>query len=123
VLLEAKHLTRALDQEHLPEPRSLLDHLRIAAEEFVREAERRADGPDKLDLDLCDAFKGLVLEAACSRWPGDPNATKKAFLLLGKEAVVKSRNQGAHLEREMKEVEKLKSFLFPGGKAPSSSGG
>ncbi|MBK8254601.1 MAG: sigma-54-dependent Fis family transcriptional regulator [Polyangiaceae bacterium] len=111
ITLRAEHLERALQYEGNPPPVTLLDHLMKSAEAFTREAERRFDSNMKLDLDLCTAFKGLVLESAMTRWPSDPNAVKRAFLLFGKDSTVKSRNHWAHFEREMKEVEKLKAFL------------
>jgi hypothetical protein len=63
-------------------------------------------------MDLADSFKGLVIEAAKRRWsPDDKDAVKKAFLLLGKEATVKSRNHWATYEREFDKVQELRRIL------------
>ncbi|MEZ4298078.1 MAG: sigma 54-interacting transcriptional regulator [Polyangiaceae bacterium] len=111
VVLRAEHVERALRYEGSVPLAGLLEHMKRVAEMFVSEAENRFSAETPLDLDLCDAFKGLVLDAAAARWPDDKDAVKKAFILLGKEPVVKSRNHWAHHEREMKVVEKLRAAL------------
>ncbi len=118
VALRAEHIERALQYEGKGSPRSLLDHLDMAAEAFVAEAERRTETGIRLDMDLADSFKGLVIEAAKRRWsPEDKDGVKKAFLLLGKEATVKSRNHWATYEREFEKVQELKRVLS--GAAPT----
>lgn len=112
VALRAEHIERALQYEGKDSPRTLLDSLGIAAEAFVAEAERRTENGARLDMDLADSFKGLVIEAAKRRWgPEDKDAVKKAFLLLGKEATVKSRNHWATYERELDKVHELRRVL------------
>lgn len=116
VALRAEHIDRALQYEGRTTPRSLLDHLDGAAEAFVAEAERRTEGGPRLDMDLADSFKGLVIEAAKRRWNAeDKDAVKKAFLLLGKEATVKSRNHWATYEREFDKVQELRRVLNGAG--------
>jgi DNA-binding NtrC family response regulator len=115
VSLRPEHVDRALQYEGKGSPRTLLDHLDSAAEAFVAEAERRTETGIKLDMDLADSFKGLVIEAAKRRWnPEDKDAVKKAFLLLGKEATVKSRNHWATYEREFDKVQELRRVLNGG---------
>jgi DNA-binding NtrC family response regulator len=115
VALRAEHIERALQYEGKGSPRSLLDHLDMAAEAFVAEAERRTETGIRLDMDLADSFKGLVIEAAKRRWsPEDKDGVKKAFLLLGKEATVKSRNHWATYEREFDKVQELRRVLNGG---------
>lgn len=115
VALRAEHIERALQYEGKGSPRTLLDHLDSAAEAFVAEAERRTETGIRLDMDLADSFKGLVIEAAKRRWsPEDKDAVKKAFLLLGKEATVKSRNHWATYEREFDKVQELRRVLNGG---------
>lgn len=115
ISLRAEHIERALQYEGKGSPRTLLDHLDSAAEAFVAEAERRTETGIRLDMDLADSFKGLVIEAAKRRWsPDDKDAVKKAFLLLGKEATVKSRNHWATYEREFDKVQELRRVLNGG---------
>ncbi|MEZ4297784.1 MAG: sigma 54-interacting transcriptional regulator [Polyangiaceae bacterium] len=117
--LRAEHIDRALQYEGKGSPRTLLDHLDSAAEAFVAEAERRTETGIRLDMDLADSFKGLVIEAAKRRWsPEDKDAVKKAFLLLGKEATVKSRNHWATYEREFDKVQELRRVLAGGERTP-----
>jgi DNA-binding NtrC family response regulator len=112
IAIRAEHIDRALQYEGKGSPRTLLDHLDSAAEAFVAEAERRTETGIRLDMDLADSFKGLVIEAAKRRWsPDDKDAVKKAFLLLGKEATVKSRNHWATYEREIDKVQELRRVL------------
>ncbi|MFO0587920.1 MAG: sigma 54-interacting transcriptional regulator [Polyangiaceae bacterium] len=112
ISLRAEHIERALQYEGKGSPRTLLDYLDMAAEAFVAEAERRTETGIRLDMDLADSFKGLVIEAAKRRWsPEDKDGVKKAFLLLGKEATVKSRNHWATYEREFEKVQELKRVL------------
>lgn len=119
VALRAEHIDRALQYEGKGSPRTLLDHLDSAAEAFVAEAERRTETGIRLDMDLADSFKGLVIEAAKRRWsPEDKDAVKKAFLLLGKEATVKSRNHWATYEREFDKVQELRRILSGGERTP-----
>lgn len=119
IALRAEHIERALQYEGKGSPRTLLDHLDSAAEAFVAEAERRTETGIRLDMDLADSFKGLVIEAAKRRWsPEDKDAVKKAFLLLGKEATVKSRNHWATYEREFEKVQELRRILSGGERTP-----
>lgn len=112
VALRVEHIGRALQYEGKGSPRTLLDQLGLAAEAFVAEAERCTETGVRLDMDLADAFKGLVIEAAKRRWASeDKDGVKKAFLLLGKEATVKSRNHWAAYEREMDKVVELRRVL------------
>jgi DNA-binding NtrC family response regulator len=123
IALRAEHIERALQYEGKGSPRTLLDHLDSAAEAFVAEAERRTETGIRLDMDLADSFKGLVIEAAKRRWsPEDKDAVKKAFLLLGKEATVKSRNHWATYEREFEKVQELRRILNGGDRAPRHEG-
>ena len=77
-------------------------------------------GQPKIDLlDPVEAFKGLVLVEAARRFPNDLEAVKKGFLLLGKEATVKSRNHTATYDREYEKVLLLYAML--GVKPPSAA--
>lgn len=93
----------------------VLAALLAAAEAFVAEVERRVGAEDPaIDLDLTEAFKGLVMDAAKKRFGADDkDAVKKAFLLLGKDNTVKSRNHLATYEREAEKVRALLAALAP----------
>lgn len=100
------------------QPKGALDAMRAAAEAFVSEAAQRPEG---LSLDLADAFKGLVLEAAARRHAGfasgslPPDAVPHAFRLLGKGTTVDSRNHRTAWAREAMRVEGLLDALATNG--------
>lgn len=125
VVLRAGHIDRALMYEGGGTPSSMLDQLERAAEAFVIEAERRAEsGEQKLDMDVADALKGLVIEAAKRRFGLDEKeALRRAFLLLGKEATVERRNHWAVYKREMERLREARRILGGRGDDPLPSGG
>ena len=100
--LRREHLARALAHES-EESRPLIEALHRAATSFVIEAEQRALQGTPLDLDLADAFKGLVLAAAAER----RGSWEEAFRLLSREALVKNRNHHKVIRRELERVEAL----------------
>jgi DNA-binding NtrC family response regulator len=105
LVIEPRHVERALAYEEVAEPGSLLAQLWQAAGAFVEEAERRerAPGRARLDLELCDAFRGMVLGAALQRL-GD---RERAFELLGQRQTLRHRNQHKVLRRELEKVREL----------------
>ena len=122
ILLTLDHVERALAYEGQDPPRGVWEHLVRAADAFVDEALRRADAghPRKLDMDLIDGFKGLVLDSARRRFTRDEKeALRSAFILLGKEAMVQSRNHGAQWKREEEKMVALRRALEDGGESPA----
>jgi DNA-binding NtrC family response regulator len=113
--LGPEDVARALAYEHdgKGSPTSVLELWERAAEAFVTEAERRAlAGEPRLDLDLVEAFKGQVIEMARRRLGGDEKeSVRRAYLLLGKEGTVESRNQGAHHRRELEKLHEARRIL------------
>lgn len=104
VRIGASHVVRALSYEAQSGARSTLDLMELAAESFVAAVEERND-PKALNLDHAEGFKGMVINAAKRRFPGEENeSVRKAFLLLGKKDSVVSRN---HLGIHRREAEKL----------------
>lgn len=103
IVLEERHLVRALSYERGTGRRSLLETMRVAATAFVEEAERLEERGLWLDLDLCDAFRGVVLGTAVERL-GSRDA---AFRMLGKAQQVQSRNHHKMLRRELEKVQAL----------------
>jgi DNA-binding NtrC family response regulator len=101
--VDEHHVTRALAYEQAVPERSLVEQLHAAATMFVREAERRAAAGAPLDLELADAFQGLVLLAATEKL----ESRDDAFRLFGREAQVRSRNHHKVLRRESIRVEAL----------------
>jgi DNA-binding NtrC family response regulator len=108
VVIEEAHVHRALAYDGAEDESSLVDALVAAAAAFVREAERRASTGAPLDVDLADAFKGLVLGVAVEKLGGDRD---QAFKLLGREKLVAARNHHKLLKRELERVEALCSAL------------
>jgi transcriptional regulator with AAA-type ATPase domain len=103
LVLQEKHVARALDYEQSSGGKPLPESLRAAALAFVAEARKRNA---QLDLDLADAFKGLVLGMAIRQVGRD-----EGFRLLGRESLVKNRNHHKALKRELEKVETLYKAL------------
>jgi DNA-binding NtrC family response regulator len=99
VVLGVEHVARALGYEASGAARSPAELLLEAAQGFVLAASQRGG----LDLDLADAFKGFVLGAAAVQL----GSREDAFRLLGRGALVESRNQYKTLKRELEKVEAL----------------
>ncbi len=125
VTLDADEVGLALEYEGRGSPNTTWEHLERAADAFVAEAERRVvAGEAKLDMDVSDAFKALVIEAARRRLGGDENeSTRRAFMLLGKETTVESRNHGAFFKRELEKLEKARKAFGMGGRSEPTPGG
>lgn len=97
---------RPPSHEEQPGSRRVFQLLEQAADAFVTEAERAAGQGKKLDMDHAESFKGLVIQSAKRRFGTDERvALRNAFILLGKEATVDSRNHLAVYRREMEKVE------------------
>ncbi len=101
--LEARHVRRALAYEEGAGQRSVVELFHITATAFVAEAVRRQTEGGVLDLDLADALRGFILGIAAQR----VGNKEDAYRLLGKEALVQSRNHTRPLRREMDRVEAL----------------
>jgi DNA-binding NtrC family response regulator len=97
------HIERSLAYEGGADPSSLLRTLWRAARAFVDEAERREQSAAPLSLDLCEAFRGMVLGAAVQR----RGSREEGFLLLGQRKLLKNRNHYRALRRELDHVREL----------------
>ena len=117
VLLDEQHVAQALGLERASPRRSVLESMRGAAAAFVEEAARLGDRGGTLDLDLCDAFRGLALGTAVQRL----GSREAAFRLLGKAAQVQGRNHHKALRRELEKVEALCKALGMEGGSPFAS--
>ena len=102
--LQGRHVIQALSYEEPSERRPLTEQLLSAAAAFVTEAQRPQSRA--LDLDLTEAFRGMVLAVAARRL-----GREEAYRLLGKEQVVKSRNHQRMLRRELEKVASLYEAL------------
>jgi DNA-binding NtrC family response regulator len=107
LLLERRHVERALGYDGASDAAPLVDLLRRAASAFVSEAERRDRAGAPISLDLADAFRGIVLGAAVQRL-GDRDA---AFRVLGQPHLVKNRNHHRALRRELRRAAELVATL------------
>ena len=110
LVVERRHMERALAYEDVAEPGSLLAQLWQAAVAFVEEAERRDPARGGLPLDLCDAFRGLVLGVALERLGN----TEQAFELLGQVQTLRHRNHHKVMRRELQKVRELVHVLGGG---------
>jgi DNA-binding NtrC family response regulator len=102
VVVQRRHVERALTFDADVEPSALAGLLWRAARAFVQEAERREGGGAPLSLDQADAFRGMVLGAAVQSRGRDG-----AFALLGQQALLKNRNHHRALRRELDRVREL----------------
>ncbi|MEZ4301913.1 MAG: sigma 54-interacting transcriptional regulator [Polyangiaceae bacterium] len=123
IVLQLSHIERALSYEGTAPARGLWEHLARTAEVFVDEVERRADAVHglRLDMDHAEVFKWFVIEAARRRLGGDEKeAVRRAFILLGKEAMVQSRNHKAQWKREEDKMLTMRAILQ--GRDPGAPG-
>src|SRR5581483_8420908 len=95
VVLRSVHLEAAFGCDQ-PEQAALVAALRAAAAAFVDEAHARQQNGSALDLDLTDAFRGIVLDVATRRF-----GREGALVLFGKENLVANRNHHKVLRREL----------------------
>jgi transcriptional regulator with AAA-type ATPase domain len=103
LVIHRRHVERALAIDREPEPSAVVDALWRAAQGFVREALRRSGGGGVLSLDLADAFRGFALVAALQ----ETGSRDDAFVLLGKQPLLKNRNHHRTLRRELERVREL----------------
>ncbi len=109
LVLEARHVERALAYDAHAEPSSVGRALLQAARAFEREAERRSRSTSPLTLDHASAFAGVVLAAAVDRIGG----RDEAFRSLGRADLLKGRNHHRVLKRELERVDELVAALGP----------
>jgi len=114
ITIDVEHLRSALAYEAPVEPdrgpAAVLPALLRAASAFHLEAKRRHREGGTLDLDLAEAFKGLVLAAALEDAPANRDAV---FALFGKQTLVRSRNHHKVLRREIERADALSRTLDP----------
>ena len=114
VVLEERHVARALGYEAGEHADGPIGRLSRAAEALVDAAEKKSEMGGSLDLDLVDGLRGFVLREAASRAGG----VEAAYRLLGKGVVVEHRNHKKSFRREMERVLELCRAL--GGAAAAS---
>jgi Sigma-54 interaction domain len=102
LVIERRHVERALTFDGDAEPNALMGLLWRAARAFVQEAERCEGRGAVLPLDLTEAFRGMVLGAAVRQRGRD-----EAFVLLGQQPLIKNRNHHRALKRELMRVREL----------------
>lgn len=107
LVVQRRHVERALTFDVDAEPSALLKLLWRAASSFVTEAERRRGGGAPLPFELTDAFRGMVLGAAVHRTGNRDDA----FTLLGQEQTLKNRNHHRTLLRELSRVRELLNLI------------
>jgi len=97
--LDEKEVSAALGLEGGRPEGGVVALMERAAAALAAKAQK---GPE-LDLDLADAFKGLLLASAVEAAGG----RDEAFKALGREALVRNRNHHKVLRRELERVEAL----------------
>lgn len=102
LVIQRHHVERALTFESDAEPSTLIALLWRAARAFVQEAERHRASGAHLSLDMSEAFRGMVLAAAVQRV-----GSRDAFVLLGRDTLLKNRNHHRTLRNELVRVREL----------------
>jgi DNA-binding NtrC family response regulator len=116
LLVQQQHVERALQYDQGASVKLLPELLLLAAKAFVLEAEHRQQQGRVLPLELCEAFSGIVLGTAAEKL-----GIEQAFLLFGKENVVKNRNMSKILRREIERADELYRALGHGASSPFRS--
>ena len=118
IVLREEHVRRALAYEAPDSSESAGDSLLEAASVVVRLAQALEAKGTKLDLDLLDGFKGLVLGAALEKLDGDRD---DVFKLFDRERLVVARNHHKVLRRELARAEQLHGAIAGGESFPFSA--
>jgi DNA-binding NtrC family response regulator len=115
LVLHEEHVRRALAYEAPDESETPIDLLLEAASAIVRLAQSLEPSGKRLDLDLLEGFKGLVLGAALEKLGGERD---EAFKLFARERLVVARNHHKVLKRELARAEQLHAVIAPGSSFP-----
>jgi DNA-binding NtrC family response regulator len=115
LVLREEHVRRALAYESPDESETPSDLLLEAASAIVRLAQSLAPTGKRLDLDVLEGFKGLVLGAALEKLDGERD---EAFKLFARERLVVARNHHKVLKRELSRAEQLHAAIAPGAPFP-----
>lgn len=105
--ISQRHVERALEYDHAAEAGDVFDTLWRAAKAFVVEASRREGGENPLTLEMVEAMRGMALAAAVARCGG----RDEAFVMLGQQQLLKSRNHHRAYKREIARVRELANLL------------
>ncbi len=102
-VIDEPHIHKALTLDG-PEPQQDLNaQLHQAARIFIKHALELQERGESLDLDLANAFRGYVLEAAVKQL----GHHDQAFELLGKSSLLRNRNHHRAYQNEQKRVATL----------------
>jgi transcriptional regulator with AAA-type ATPase domain len=108
VLMDAALAVEAGARSSVGDAHDPLAALAHTAELLVDEAlTRRARGETPVPLIALDALRAATLRSAVTR----TGSAKDAYLLFGGDAIVKSRNHGKELKRELESLEALERTL------------
>ncbi|MEM7251272.1 MAG: sigma 54-interacting transcriptional regulator [Pseudomonadota bacterium] len=105
--ITGEHIKSSLMFEGGETNSNLTEAVASAAEAFLAESERLGQSGAQLDLDLTEAFRGMVLLAAIKRY----GSVEDAFRALGKERLVQGRNHHKSLRRAVAKVVELHERL------------
>lgn len=107
LVISKSQVERALAYDDSTDANDVIEKLWRAAKAFVDEATRRDGGPNPLSLEMIDVIRGMALAAAVERRGG----RDEAFLLLGQQQMLKSRNHHRAYRREIARVRDLVKML------------
>lgn len=102
LVLDRRHVERALAYEEHADTSSIVAQLWRAAQAVVHEIERRGDSGAALSGDACEALRGLVLVAATRH-----RTREEGFALLGQQSLVDHRNHHRAFRQAVNRVRQL----------------
>lgn len=112
IVLEERHVLRALVYEAGGTKRSLVDCMQAAADAFVDAAAQLEERGACLDLDHAEALRGFVVATAIEH----TGNREHAFRMLGRGQQVQNRNHHKMLRREIDRIEALCHVVGEDGK-------
>ncbi len=107
IVIRDRHVQQALQLERRVPDKGTVSTLKLAAQAFVEEAERRLDEGRPLDLQLTDAFPGFVLLTALKK----RGSLESVYRFFGRANLVKNRNHHRAARKELMKVRRLYEAL------------
>jgi len=107
LVIRDRHVEQALQLERRVPANTVISTLKLAAQAFVEEAERRKDTGHPVDLQLTDAFQGLVLLTAFKK----RGSLESVYRFFGRTKLVKNRNHHRAARNELLKVRRLYQAL------------
>ncbi len=103
ILIRDRHVEHALQLEGRVPVNALISTLKLAAQAFVEEAERRKDDGRPVDLQLTEAFQGFVLLTSLKK----RRSLESVYRFFGRSSLVENRNHHRAARKELLKLRRL----------------